>query len=103
MLPKDKQLRDIRLKDVLEKRRLEQALNTKEFAVVAGISYSTAREWFRLPGFPTFRGVVFWPDFTQWRMQQNGLQRLKSERPAAPKIVTDNCLPPRAQKILSSA
>jgi len=52
----DKQLRGIRLKDVLEKRRLDQALNAKEFAVLAGISYSTAREWFHLPGFPVFRG-----------------------------------------------
>ena len=39
----DKQLRDIRLADVLEKRRLDQALNVKEFAVCAGVSYSTAR------------------------------------------------------------
>jgi hypothetical protein len=59
----DKQLRGIRLKDVLEKRRLDQALNAKEFAVLAGISYSIARAWFHLPGFPVFRGVVFWQDF----------------------------------------
>ena len=59
-MPQDKQLRSIKLKDVLEKRRLDQALNAKEFAVAAGISYSTAREWFRLPSFPVFRGVIFW-------------------------------------------
>ena len=100
---KDKQLRAIRLKDVLTKRRLEQALNAKEFAVLAGISYSTAREWFRLPGFPTFRGVVFWPDFTQWRTQQNGLQSAKPERAAAPEIITGKSLPPRAQRILLAA
>lgn len=99
---KDKQLAGIRLKDVLVKRRLEQALNAKEFAVLAGISYSTAREWFRLPGFPVFRGVVFWPDFTQWRMQQNGLAPVKDERPATVKIVADNNLPARAQKLLLS-
>ena len=64
-MPQDKQLRSIKLKDVLEKRRLDQALNAKEFAVAAGISYSTAREWFRLPGFPVFRGVIFWQDFVQ--------------------------------------
>lgn len=56
----DKQLHGIRLADVLEKRRLDQALNAKEFAVLAGISYSMARQWFHLPGFPVFRGVVFW-------------------------------------------
>ena len=44
---------------VLEKRRLDQALNAKEFAVCAGVSYSIARSWFRLPGFPAFRGVIF--------------------------------------------
>ncbi len=61
----------IRLSDVLEKRRLDQALNTDEFAVCAGISNSTARRWFHLPGFPAFRGVVFWQDFVQWRSSQN--------------------------------
>ena len=59
----DLQLQSVRLEAVLEKRRLDQALNAKEFAVLAGISYSTAREWFRLPGFPVLRGVVFWGDF----------------------------------------
>lgn len=67
----DKQLRGITLKAVLQKRRLDQALNAKEFAVCAGISYSTARSWFRLPGFPCLRGVVFWQDFVQWRANQN--------------------------------
>ena len=55
------------LNRVVEKRRLEQALNTKEFAVLVGICYSTAREWFRLRGFPAFRNVVFWQDFTDRR------------------------------------
>lgn len=99
---KDKQLAGIRLEDVLQKRRFEQALNAKEFAVLAGISYSTAREWFRLPGFPAFQGVVFWEDFKQWRMEQNGLKRSKPERPAAPKLMASHTLPPRAQKILQS-
>ena len=76
----DKQLRGVRLKDVLEKRRLDQALNAKEFAVLAGISYSAAREWFRLSGFPVFRGVVFWQDFVQWRTAQTGLNDLNAER-----------------------
>ena len=55
----DKQLRKISLPAVLEKRLLDQALNAKEFAVCAGVSYSTARNWFCLPGFPSFGGVVF--------------------------------------------
>ena len=61
----DLQLQSVRLEAVLEKRRLDQALNAKEFAVLAGISYSTAREWFRLPGFPVLRGVVFRGDFVE--------------------------------------
>ena len=77
----DKQLRDVKLARVLAKRKLDQALNAKEFAVLAGISYSTARSWFRQPGFPVICGVVFWKDFEQWRLQSTGLQRM----PAAPK------------------
>ncbi|HRZ55859.1 MAG TPA: hypothetical protein P5525_10440 [Candidatus Paceibacterota bacterium] len=60
---------------MLEKRRLDQALNAKEFAVLAGVSYSTAREWFRLPDFPVFRGIVFWCDFVEWRRTQIRLNR----------------------------
>jgi len=70
---RDKQLQTVDLATVLEKRRLEQALNAKEFAVLVGISYSTARSWFRQPGFPVFCGVVFWQDFVQWRSLRNGL------------------------------
>ena len=66
-MSQDKQLSGIKLDDVLRKRRLEQALNAKEFAVLAGVSYSTARVWFRLLGFPVFEGVVFWRDFVNWR------------------------------------
>src|SRR5579871_6966755 len=69
----DKQLQGVSLEAVLEKRRLDQALNAKEFAVCAGVSYSTARSWFHLPGFPVFHGVVFWNDFVQWRAEQYGL------------------------------
>ena len=54
----NKQLSGLNLQEVLEKRRLDQALNAKDFAVLAGISYSTAREWFRLPGFPVLRGCL---------------------------------------------
>ena len=98
----DKQLHGIPLADVLEKRRLDQALNAKEFAVVAGISYSTARQWFHIPGFPVFRGVVFWQDFVAWRTAQNGakngLKRLP-ERNTEPETI----LPPRAARILQAA
>ena len=96
----DKQLQGISLESVLEKRRLDQALNAKEFAVCAGVSYSTARCWFHLPGFPAFYGVVFWQDFVQWRAGQNGFKI-----PALPQRNGDAAaaiptLPPRAAQIL---
>jgi hypothetical protein len=68
---RDKQLSGVSLELVLEKRRLDQALNAKEFAVCAGVSYSTARDWFRLPGFPVFNGFIFWQDFVAWRTARN--------------------------------
>jgi hypothetical protein len=74
----DKQLHGVELDVVLQKRRLGQALNAKEFAVLSGISYSTAREWFRLPGFPALRGFVFWDDFVEWRRSQAGLGEPKA-------------------------
>jgi hypothetical protein len=98
----DKQLQGIALAAVLEKRRLDQAMNAKEFAVCAGISYSTARDWFHMPGFPVFRGVIFWQDFVQWRTshsehsdQPEGFEQRNHDTPA----VTSN-LPPRAAQIL---
>jgi hypothetical protein len=100
----DKQLRGIRLEDVLEKRRLDQALNTKEFAVLAGVSYSTARSWFRLAGFPAFRGVVFWQDFAQWRTRQNGVQKPSLPPPDETDTRLDaSKLPARAAQILLQA
>jgi hypothetical protein len=97
----DKQLRGIRLMDVLEKRRLDQALNAKEFAVLAGISYSTARAWFHHPGFPVFHGVVFWQDFVEWRTAQNGTGNTMKKLPAETSLAAS--LPPRAAKILQAA
>ena len=70
----DKQLQGIELEAVLEKQRLGQAMNAKEFAVCAGVSYSTARSWFRLPGYPDFHCVIFWQDFVEWRTGQNGIK-----------------------------
>jgi hypothetical protein len=107
-MPQDKQLRGIALDDVLERRRLDQALNAKEFSVLAGISYSTAREWFRLPGFPVLEGVVFWGDFVEWRRARMGL-RATAERVAEKVEVKGNGsireakpkLPPRAAQILA--
>lgn len=107
----DKQLCDIKLADVLEKRRLDQALNIKEFAVLAGVSYSVAREWFNTKGFPRVQGVVFWQDFVQWRNFQNG--RNYSSQNSSPPIASKNLaefkhpntagLPPRAARILLDA
>jgi hypothetical protein len=82
----DKQLRGISLQTALEKRRLDQALNAKEFAICAGISYSTARSWFRLPGFPVFHGVVFWGDFVQWRAIQTGVSKCAPSQNASDTI-----------------
>jgi len=76
-MPDEKQLRVVKLDDVLQKRRLGQALNAKEFAVLAGVSCSTAREWFRLPDFPLLQHVVFWDDFVEW-----GRSRRASGQPA---------------------
>lgn len=99
----DKQLQGVTLEHVLEKRRLDQALNAKEFAVCAGVSYSTARNWFRLHGFPSFHAVVFWQDFVQWRTGQNNLKR-SSEKitPAKDDKLVSN-LPLRAEHILWEA
>jgi len=101
----DKQLATIRLEDVLEKRRLDQALNAKEFAVCAGISYSTAQEWFRLPGFPVFRGVVFWQDFVQWRTAHSGVKNTAASRPqrSGAEVTAAAHLPPRAARLLIEA
>ena len=99
----DKQLRGITLESVLEKRRLDQALNAKEFAVCAGVSYSTARSWFRLPGFPAFRGVVFWQDFVKWRTGQFRISKTPSHSERNGNTVAAPTLPPRAAQILLEA
>ena len=78
-MPHDKQLRGVTLGEVLRRRQLDQALNAKQFAVLAGISYSTAREWFRLPGFPAIRGALFWSDFVRWRHAQTGASVSRDE------------------------
>jgi len=106
-MTQDKQLDTVTLERVTEKGRLGQALNTKEFAVLAGISYSAARGWFRLPGFPVFRGLVFWQDFTDWRRAQFQLNAGEVETAARgsamtgqPSRINAKDLPPGAARIL---
>jgi hypothetical protein len=96
----DKQLQGIALESVLEKRRLDQALNAKEFAICAGVSYSTARSWFHVPGFPVFHGVVFWNDFIQWRTEHYGFAHPPALHPDSNSPVAVSELPPRAAQIL---
>jgi hypothetical protein len=107
-MSQDKQLLSVQLEKVLEKRRLDQALNAKEFAVAAGISYSTAREWFRAPDFPVIRGVVFWKDFVDWRTAQYGLRsieygQLRNATTVQPVHSDVTQLPGRAAQILAGA
>src|ERR1700691_3495875 len=99
----DKQLQAITLESVLDKRRLDQALNAKEFAVCAGISYSTARSWFHLAGFPVFHGVIFWQDFVQWRAGQNGFKSPSPRQHDGDTAAAASKLPPRAAQILLNA
>lgn len=70
---KDKQLAKMKLARLVRKREIDQAFNIKEFAVLADISYSQARSWFRMPGFPSIGGLVFWADFVIWRQSHSGL------------------------------
>ena len=69
----DKQLVHLQISKLTRKRALDQALNIKEFARLAAISYSLARSWLCEPGFPAIGGVVFWQDFVQWRQARSGL------------------------------
>jgi hypothetical protein len=104
LVAQDRQLYGVSLDEVVEKRRLGQALNAKEFAVLAGISYSTPREWFHSSGFPVFRGLVFWQDFTDWRRAQVhiGEEIVESTSAIADREtrISANVLPARAARIL---
>jgi hypothetical protein len=107
-MAQDKQVSGVNLNDVLQKRRLGQALNAKEFAVLVGVSYSTARGWFRLPGFPVLRGFIFWSDFVQWRRRQTGLDGIREavgqEMDAKDRGSSgESKMPPRAALILAEA
>jgi hypothetical protein len=91
------------------KKCLDQALNVKEFAVAAAISYSSAREWFRFPGFPALNGFVFWSDFVSWRRTQTGVGGSKTlpppPQPNGNASVTKTTLkfPARASRVLLEA
>ncbi len=97
---RDKQLQGIALESVIEKRRLDQALNAKEFAVCAGVSYSTARSWFHLPGFPVVDGRTFWQDFVQWRSLQNPTINPPGPQGNGADAISASNLPPRTAQIL---
>ena len=106
-MTQDKQLQTVTIERVVEKRRLGQALNAKEFAVLVGISYSAAREWFRTPGFPLFRNHVFWQDFTDWRRDLVQSGEAGDDASADGRVATQRerrlsvkDLPPKAARIL---
>ena len=107
-MPRDKQLRRVSLQQAIRKRTLDQALNPKEFAVLAGISYSAARSWFHEPGFPVVHRMVFWRDFVLWRTAHAGLAgRQPPDTPAAgvkpPAFQSVAGWPARAAQILREA
>ena len=101
----DAQLAGITQQAVLRKRRWDQALNAKEFAVLAGLSYTTARAWFRLAGFPVVQRRVFGSDFVKWRRGQFEPNKpgtnSRSERPNGPRRSLNPDLPPKAARILA--
>ena len=99
----EKQLGSVKLEEVLRKRELDQALNAKEFAILAGVSYSVAREWFHLQGFPALRGFVFWSDFVEWRRRQYDLGQ-SATTPSSPVPVKPiPGLPAKAARLLQEA
>ena len=108
----DKQLRNVELKDAMERRRTDRALNIKQFDLAAGISYSVARHWWQQSGFPTFYGVIFWSDFVEWRRTHVGLNSAKNQvRTDAPQPQPTarsrdewlRSLPPRARRIMEES
>ncbi|HMJ89857.1 MAG TPA: hypothetical protein VK530_08570 [Candidatus Acidoferrum sp.] len=105
-MTRDKQLLNVDLDQVIEKRRLDQALNAKEFAVLAGVSYSAARSWFRQPGFPALLGVVFWQDFTKWRqskMDASNFSNARSSNSVTPNSGTAPAFTGKAAALLAEA
>jgi len=109
-MTRDKQLRGIGIREVRCKRDADQALNIKEFAVLAGISYSVARDWFNSTGFPRVQGMIFWQDFVLWRRAQNARRNVSTPPPVESGVGLSMGIakphpqwPHRAVKILSEA
>ena len=59
------------------------------FAVLAGVSYSVAREWFQLHSFPAVCGKIFWQDFVLWRRTRNS-SKLSSENQSTASLSGSN-------------
>ena len=109
-MTRDKQLRGIDICEVRSKRDADQALNMKEFAVLAGISYSVARDWFNSTGFPRVHGMIFWQDFVLWRRAQSARRNVSTPPPVESRVgfsmgnaKSHPQWPYRAAKILSEA
>jgi hypothetical protein len=99
-------LSQISFASVVLKRDRDQALNIKEFAVLAGLPYSMARALYRKAGFPCLGHLVFWSDFVIWRRLglklADAIPVPSAPVPAAPvKRPPITGLPVRAQKILA--
>jgi hypothetical protein len=96
-----------------EKRSQGKALNLREFAQAGGISYSLAIAFSKEPGFPIFRGKIWWEDFVMWRRQAIQYSphhyTLEDHPPDAgrtadepiPKNDLQASLPPRAARLLA--
>lgn len=108
-MTRDKQLRSVSVQTVRTKQKLDQALNMKEFAVLAGIAYSVAREWFQLTGFPAIQGKVFWQDFVLWRRAKHLPKGPVTGSPEPNPVLVKSHLdalqqfPPRAARILADS
>ena len=62
-----------------------------------------SRQWFHSPGFPAFRGVIFWQDFVQWRAGQNGFKSSSASQHDGETAAAASKLPPLAAQILLDA
>ncbi len=58
---------------------------------------------FHSPGFPAFRGVIFWQDFVQWRAGQSGFKNQSPPQRDGGTVAAASKLPPRAAQILLDA
>jgi len=100
----DKQLQGIALESVLEKRRLDQALNAKEFAVCAGYPTRRRATGFTCPASCLSRGC-FLAGLCPMAHGQNGVARQPVSLPDrnCVQAAAAASLPPRAARILLEA